>query len=289
MRNQSTDQSVYLASALSFATGLGLRVFPCWPSDKTPAIAGGCLRATLNPHQIRDWWERNPNYNVAIATGKTAHKSHLLVVDIDPKGLAFYNEYPELFRHTLTVRTGRDGLHLYYYVDNLEGIKNSRSKLADDIDIRVEGGYVIAPPSKHESGSFYRWASTIKEPQPIGEQLLELLYDIHKPKPIKQETIDVPFYRDSQMGNRLVRYYLRKASGKRNVEGFNLCCQLRDAGYSEDEARYYMMQYQASVPAGEHEYTVREAMKSLQQAYKVQPRRPLVGYERGAGGKNGGY
>jgi len=53
-----------------------------------------------------------------------------------------------------TVYTPRGGYHLYCrYVD---GIRN-KAKLLNGIDIRGEGGYVVAPPSINEEGKKYTW------------------------------------------------------------------------------------------------------------------------------------
>lgn len=55
---------------------------------------------------------------------------------------------------TLRVRTGSGGLHIYLQVDQNLYIK-SRNRVLPAIDIKADGGYVLAPPSRHASGGVY--------------------------------------------------------------------------------------------------------------------------------------
>lgn len=97
-----------------------------------------------------------------------------MVVDIDNKngGLGHWEIFEEehnLSLETPTVRTGGGGFHIYFeQPDSLE-IRNSTSKLADGIDIRADGGYVVLPPSKTEKPYEYDMSpDTPLEPIPEG-------------------------------------------------------------------------------------------------------------------------
>jgi hypothetical protein len=62
---------------------------------------------------------------------------------------------------TVEVITGSDGRHLYFRLPNFDGapeVRNSVSGIGEGLDIRGEGGYVVAPPSIHESGKRYEWS-----------------------------------------------------------------------------------------------------------------------------------
>jgi hypothetical protein len=128
----------------------GWYVFPCWPRDKKPMTSNGWKAATLDEAQVRAWWTRTPNANVAIATGP----SELRVVDFD------HGVTPEHFPtlDTYAVRTGRRpeyGLQLYYQDD---GTGKSLGGWAMDGwtgDVRAAGGYVMAAGSVHPSGERY--------------------------------------------------------------------------------------------------------------------------------------
>jgi hypothetical protein len=142
-----------LAAALWYA-GRGLHVFPLTPATKIPHKGTrGCKDATLDETMIRAWWDRWPDSNVAVATG------HLVdVVDIDgavgQKSRATnwrMFESLDVIGSVLTPRPG--GMHLYVPANPAVG---NGAALLPGIDYRGRGGYVVAPPSVTELGS-YRW------------------------------------------------------------------------------------------------------------------------------------
>ena len=68
-----------IGAAVSLAKK-GMAVFPCRARDKRPATANGVKDATKDTEIIRHWWQQDPQFNVAIATGEI---SNTFVVDID--------------------------------------------------------------------------------------------------------------------------------------------------------------------------------------------------------------
>jgi len=168
----------YVDHALAFAAR-GLRVFPlhalrngacvckmgtdCAAPGKHPGITGWVTRATTNEGDIRQWWSERPDCGIAIATGQA---SNLLVLDIDAKPgwpaddtLADLEERFGELPATAHVLSGGGGLQYYFTWPNLgEGQAiRSRSGLFQFVDIRGEGGQVVAPPSPHRSGRAYQW------------------------------------------------------------------------------------------------------------------------------------
>lgn len=136
-----------LAAALAYAAR-GWHVLPCLPRLKVPATSNGLHDASLDPERIRAWWRLNPNYNVAIATGP----SNLFVVDIDPGGEGSWEDMlacdPALASVATHVRTPRGGSHIYMVGEG----PTTASKIAQGIDTRGAGGYVLAPPSYVDDG-----------------------------------------------------------------------------------------------------------------------------------------
>ena len=140
-----------------------LAVFPC--RGKDPAIKGGagCKDASTDPKTIRQMWRDEPGSNIGIATGA---KSGVWVLDIDPdKGAeaalagleAQYGKLPE----TVMTLTGRGGRHLFFGYHG-ERIFNRNSDIGPGIDVKAEGGYVIAAPSVHpDTGKAYEWADGV--------------------------------------------------------------------------------------------------------------------------------
>lgn len=101
---------------------------------------------------IRKWFERWPWANVAIITGSI---SGLLVLDIDgPDGVESIGENP--LPHTAIAETGGGGWHYLFKYPEGETIGN-KTGILPGVDIRAEGGYIVAPPSVHKSGKLYEW------------------------------------------------------------------------------------------------------------------------------------
>lgn len=143
-------------AALNYAKH-GIRVFPCQPNRKIPFGGGhGCKDATTDATSITEWWDAHPDANVAIATG-----GGLCVIDIDTKSGtdgwgaldALMTEHGEL-PGTRWAQTPSGGAHLYFKVSG--GVRNSAGKLGPGLDVRGDGGYVLAPPSDID-GKPYVW------------------------------------------------------------------------------------------------------------------------------------
>lgn len=146
-----------LEHALLYAK-LGLAVFPCKERKKEPQFKGWQDSCTTDPEEIKAIWSRNPQYNIAIATGSKSHG--LVVVDIDnhdadgAESLREWEAKNGKLPLTATVITGSKGVHYYYRTDqDLRG----RTNVLPGVDIRAEGNLIIAPPSVHPNGNEYEW------------------------------------------------------------------------------------------------------------------------------------
>lgn len=117
--------------------------------DKKPLIP---WKQFQNSHptqeQVQEWFS-NEAVNIGIVTGKV---SNLTVVDIDPRHGGTNESFEGV--KTVTARTGGFGWHYYFSFE--DGIQNHTS-IQQGVDLRGEGGYVIAPPSSHPSGNKYSW------------------------------------------------------------------------------------------------------------------------------------
>ena len=137
----------------------GLRVFPCKPKEKVPATAHGCKDATTEPGQIAAWWDGIHLFNIGIATG-----GGLVVLDVDvnhyagkygDETLAELEAQHGPLPDTWTCLTGGGGVHYYFACD--DPALTVGTGFAPGLDYRGAGGYVVAPPSRHESGGDYEW------------------------------------------------------------------------------------------------------------------------------------
>ena len=139
----------------------------CDSRGKHPRTAHGVTDATTDEATIREWWARDPSANVGIATGA---RSGIAVLDIDPRNGG--NEaLEELERQhgrlpdTARVETSGGGYHLYF---STEGPVPNRV-LASGVDFKGDGGYVVAPPSRHASGDVYRGDEAFEDGRPLAD------------------------------------------------------------------------------------------------------------------------
>lgn len=138
----------------------GFRVFPLEPGGKVPTIKGWQDAATTDPARIEAWWwdpvmEVPLGYNVGVATGRG-----LVVVDVDMKngkdGEKSLRLLEMLFCDlpaTHEVRTPTGGRHLYFRSANPV---RSRIGFMTGIDIKGEGGFVVAEGSVVDGGVYAR-------------------------------------------------------------------------------------------------------------------------------------
>lgn len=139
------------------AVGCTCRKSSCDSPGKHPRTAHGVKDASTEDAVIRRWWTQWPEANIGIATGE---QSGVLVLDVDPRngGLeslqAAEREFGSL-PQTVMVETGGAGRH--YYFSYNAGIRG-RTGFRPGLDLKTDGGYVVAPPSRHISGKLYRFA-----------------------------------------------------------------------------------------------------------------------------------
>ncbi len=193
-RQAKAPEKTKLDQALAYADR-GWAVFPIWsvsPSTgeclcgglascsggedagKHPIAAlvpRGVLNATTDQACIRSWWSVHPDANIGIATGEVSgivildpdgwqgFLSLAEILDIDRTEFAdlesIKNEIRNRLPPTPIVETG-GGWHIYFLHPGYRNANNA-SKIGMKLDIRGDGGYAIAPPSRHASGKTYAW------------------------------------------------------------------------------------------------------------------------------------
>jgi P4 family phage/plasmid primase-like protien len=227
-----------------------LSVFPCWgvtpegvcecpkgaactSPGKHPIPLNGLKAATRDAVQIRHWWSAHPNANLGILTGRA---NGLLVIDVDngpekhgEENLIALEEKLGRLPVTWESLTGGGGRHLFFqYPEGLD-VRNSTSKLAPNIDVRSEGGYVIAEPSRHASGRIYAWeAEHMPEDVPLAQlpmSWLNALTGLHTTPPAQQPVPQARFELPDTI-----------PVGQRNDVLFKLAASMRAGGVQEGVA-----------------------------------------------------
>lgn len=217
-----------LDAALSYAR-IGLAVFPLVEKSKRPAVANGFYKATTDEEQIRKWWQKNPYYNIGIACGAVSNMS-VIDVDIseekDKHGDITVKEWEKEhgpFPKTAMGATGNGGFHILYRFDSHPHCSSDRPKDKKGIDVRGDGGYIVAPPSIHpDTGTEYAWKISPLEHEiaQADDNVLSFIAFVQKEndQPSDSRALSVPGSIDD---------------GCRNNTLFKLACSLQAKGLSD--------------------------------------------------------
>jgi hypothetical protein len=149
-----------LAAAHAYA-GHGWPVFPLrgkLPAHPKSAGGRGFHDATTDPAVVQRMWRVYPGANVGIRTGQL---SGLAVLDVDPAhggsdSLARVEAERGILPGTVMQNTGGGGLHMLYRW--APGLGCGANVWGPGLDLRAEGGYIVAAPSTHpDTGQPYAW------------------------------------------------------------------------------------------------------------------------------------
>lgn len=208
VNSEDTPNDPMLDLAL-FYISQDIPVFPCRAGDvevvdnatgeiivlpaKAPLISNGLKGASPREHIIRAWWKkgRHKGAMVGIPTGS---RSGIFVLDVDmhhtadgtlidgKAALANLEAAHGALPITATVRTAGGGLH--YYFNHVEGVRN-RGALSKGLDVRGEGGFVIAAGSVTMDGRSYEWLNHDGEGLPAVADAPQWLLDLILPKHVE--------------------------------------------------------------------------------------------------------
>ena len=265
--------SKMMKHALSWAA-LGFYVFPVVQGGKKPCIFDWKHVATNDPEKIKGLWTKWPDANVGYYPAKSGHagidvdnkKGKPLFSDVwpyepiidkatgkqkigrDKDGLQRWEKLCLQFTPldielpTLTVRTASGGLHIL-----VRGVVRSRNSIMTDIDIKSDGGYLLAPGS-------VIW----EQGKPIGEYEIERSGEIiNMPEWVKDLCVTIEKERreragveelDTDFAIKQATYWLKQAKPATYGQGGNdytykLACQVRDYGISEEKCFELMAEF----------------------------------------------
>jgi len=221
--------STKLTAALEYRNR-GLSIIPIKPGDKRPLIAWEEYQERrADEAEIRGWFDTWGEINLGLVTGEV---SGFIVIDIDSveakEGLKKHAGDYDL-ETVPRSRTGK-GWQLFFKHPG-KPIQN-RTGVIPGLDVRGDGGYVVAPPSVHPSGKVYRWEV------PINCELPKLPVELFK-------LITTPAS-SGENGYR-ERFDTAQAlagvpEGQRDETLFKLACKLRNADVPQEMAEKLVLE-----------------------------------------------
>jgi hypothetical protein len=213
----------------------------------------GVSDATRDPELIRLWFEKWPDANLGIATGK---RSNLLVLDVDGLSGAFaldeieseFSPLPE----TLIQRTGKpNGKHYLFSYPEGVSIPNSVGDIGSGLDIRSDGGYIVADPSIHKSGRRYEIESYAAPLAPPPAWFVGLV--LASKRAAKMNALAAPIHPHDKTTSSTYPAFI--GDGIRNYKVFRHGCGLANS-FSPDEKLSHLRRFnetRVSPPLDEHE------------------------------------
>ncbi len=188
----------------------------CKNQGKHPITKEGFKAATTDLRQVKDWWRKYPEANIAspLVPG-------LVALDFDgTQGLRSSNKLGLKGLNTLKVETGK-GFHLYVLAD-LKSQNNAMSGF--DIKGGGKGGYIILPPSRHVSGVRYTWVGSSTQAQALPSEVHNSL--------ASKRTVTINF---EPKGKHVF------SDGERNESLFKVACSLRRQSISTKASKAVLL------------------------------------------------
>lgn len=145
---------------------------------KHPLVSWGAYQRRLpTEDEVRDWWTRWPSANIGLVTGALSGR-----VVLDSDGFDAYTAVLSRggVEPTPTVVTGKpNGFHWYLKHPGRTVRNFAGDRGVTGLDFRGDGGYVVLPPSLHQTGAFYTWHADTEllEPRAVPPWLLDMLTD----------------------------------------------------------------------------------------------------------------
>lgn len=169
-------ESPMLAAALRYHAK-GLHPIPCRPRDKSAMVPWKQYQNRQPTEaELREWWGRTPEANVALVLGRG-----IWALDFDGEGAEDLLSAARLAVPVdAPIVETANGKHVYLAASI--AIPNVIAALSTNggkpqIDVKGDGGYVMAPPSIHPSGKPYVWQNLEGNwpPPEADEDLLEFV------------------------------------------------------------------------------------------------------------------
>lgn len=163
MHDEHAVRQKLLVDLALYYIQIGFSVIPIKPGGKESLIDWKFFQSRKTiPEEAQNWWTEKPNANIGIITGSI---SGILVMDVDgAEGIETLRqlEVPSTWK----AQTGK-GYH--YYFKHPGGKIPNRIRMLPGVDLKADGGYVVAPPSIHPTERPYTWLQGPQNGVPLAD------------------------------------------------------------------------------------------------------------------------
>jgi Bifunctional DNA primase/polymerase, N-terminal/AAA domain/Primase C terminal 1 (PriCT-1) len=235
----------------------GLSVIPIHPREKTPLIQWQQYQSRrATEKETTAWWSKWPDANVGIVTGAI---SGLAVVDLD--SVEAKDKLKQLLPDLTSVPRSRTGKGWQLFFKYPAVTIHNPAGVLPGLDVRGDGGYVVAPPSIHPNGKQYKWEV------PINGELPKFPVELFKLISSKAAGNENGYRERFNTAQALAGV----PEGQRDETIFRLACKLRSADVPQDMAEALILEAAENcVPP----FSGKIALEKVGRAYrKYEPKR----------------
>ncbi|HUN53991.1 MAG TPA: bifunctional DNA primase/polymerase [Smithella sp.] len=225
-------KNILTSAALNYAGENNFSIIPL-QKNKKPYIQWAVYqhrKATAG--EIKAWWSKWPHAMLGIVTGQI---SGLFVVDCDTQ--EGFDAVQELLPDSLnipTARTPRGGWHFYFQYP-ADSKLSVQAGIMPGVDIRGEGGYIVAAPSMNGNGRGYEWLDGLSlaevAPPPMPDALLSAFNNIINNSLYRRCGLEKPHETTKTTQDHIFEH------GKRDDNLYHIASCLAKTGNTEDYIR----------------------------------------------------
>ena len=126
--------------------------------------------------EVQEWWAKWPDANIGLITGKN---TDLVVIDVDDEdGIRVMKEMAPGLK---PMTSSPHGFHFWFkYHPDLV----NKARVLSGIDVRTDGGYIIAYPGQNDNGGVYKKYPEGRKYEQIPKALYSALKEVEARKEV---------------------------------------------------------------------------------------------------------
>lgn len=134
----------------------GWSILPVKPDEKRPYMANWLqyTRTRATKEMVNSWFVSLSGAGVGVVTGRV---SNMVVLDVESWCPVPIDELLKKYPTQMIARSGGGGYHLFYQYPQNAGKVSNRVGIFEGADLRADGGFLVLPPTMHQSGRRYEW------------------------------------------------------------------------------------------------------------------------------------